>query len=169
MVVSFAYLRLLIFLSAILIPACASSSPVFLMMYSAYKINKQSDNVQPWRTSFPIWNQSVVACSRCPIFSICNKVIFLYWNAFAHLPEVNWLKKSVSHNCLSLISPLYSCDLCCNSSIMQKYVDYCIWVGSLKSGWCEISYFILLQNCFVYSSLFVFSYKLLNKFYLCLQ
>ena len=29
------YLRLLIFLPAILIPACASSSPAFLMMYSA--------------------------------------------------------------------------------------------------------------------------------------
>ena len=34
-VVSSAYLRLLIFLPAILIPACASSRPVFLMMYSA--------------------------------------------------------------------------------------------------------------------------------------
>ena len=34
-VVSSAYLRLLIFLLAILIPACASSSPVFLTMYSA--------------------------------------------------------------------------------------------------------------------------------------
>ena len=34
-VVSSAYLRLLIFLPAILIPACASSSPVFLLMYSA--------------------------------------------------------------------------------------------------------------------------------------
>ena len=33
--VSSAYLRLLIFLPAILIPACASSSPVFLMMFSA--------------------------------------------------------------------------------------------------------------------------------------
>ena len=32
-VISSAYLRLLIFLLAILIPACASSSPVFLMMY----------------------------------------------------------------------------------------------------------------------------------------
>ena len=31
-VVSSAYLRLLIFLPAILIPACASSSPAFLMM-----------------------------------------------------------------------------------------------------------------------------------------
>ena len=30
------------------------------MRYSAYKLNKQSDNIQPWRTPFPIWNQSVV-------------------------------------------------------------------------------------------------------------
>jgi len=35
-VVLFAYLRLLIFLLTILIPACASSSPAFYMMYSAY-------------------------------------------------------------------------------------------------------------------------------------
>ena len=40
-VVSSAYLRLLIFLPAILIPACASSSPAFLLMYYAYKLNKQ--------------------------------------------------------------------------------------------------------------------------------
>ena len=40
-VVSFAYLRLLIFLLAIFIPACALSSPGFCMMYSAYKLNKQ--------------------------------------------------------------------------------------------------------------------------------
>ena len=44
-VVSSAYLRLLIFLPAILIPACASSSPAFHMMYSAYKLNKQGDNI----------------------------------------------------------------------------------------------------------------------------
>ena len=46
-VVSSAYLRLLIFLLAILIPACVSSSPAFLMMYSEYKLNKQGDNIQP--------------------------------------------------------------------------------------------------------------------------
>ena len=44
---SSAYLSLLMFLPAILIPACASSSPVFLMMYSAYRLNKQGDNLQP--------------------------------------------------------------------------------------------------------------------------
>ena len=50
--VSSAYLRLLIFLSAILIPVCASSSPAFLVMYSAYKLNKKGDNLQPWHTPF---------------------------------------------------------------------------------------------------------------------
>ena len=42
-----ACLRLLIFLSAILIPVCASSILGFCMMYSAYKLNKQGDNIQP--------------------------------------------------------------------------------------------------------------------------
>ena len=56
-VVSSAYLRWLIFLPAILIQACASSSLAFLMMYSTYKLNKQGDNIQPRRTPFLIWNQ----------------------------------------------------------------------------------------------------------------
>ena len=61
-VVSSAYLRLPIVLPAILIPACASSSPAFHMMYSAYKLNRQSDNIQPWCTPFLIWSRSVVPC-----------------------------------------------------------------------------------------------------------
>ena len=31
-------------------------------MYSAYKLHKQGDNIQPWHTPFPIWNQSIVPC-----------------------------------------------------------------------------------------------------------
>ena len=38
---SSAYLRLFIFLPANLIPACASSSLAFCMMYSAYNLNKK--------------------------------------------------------------------------------------------------------------------------------
>ena len=55
-VVSSAYLRLLIFLLAILVLAYASSSLAFPMIYSAYKLNEQGDNIQPWHTPFPIWN-----------------------------------------------------------------------------------------------------------------
>ena len=82
-VVSSGYLRLLIFLLAILIPACASSSPVFLMMYSACKLNKQGDNIQPWRTPFPIWNQSVVPC---PVLTVAS------WPAYRFLEagQVVW-------------------------------------------------------------------------------
>ena len=46
-VVLSAYLRLLIFLPAILILACVSSIQAFCMMYSAYKLNKQGNNIQP--------------------------------------------------------------------------------------------------------------------------
>ena len=66
-VVSSAYLRS-IFLLAFLIPACESSSPTFHMMCSTYKLNKQNDNMQPWHTTFPIWNQSV-SCLVLPVVS----------------------------------------------------------------------------------------------------
>ena len=76
-VVSSAYMKLLIFLLAILIPACASSSPAFLMMCSACKLNKQGDNMQPCCTPFPIWNQSVLPClvlsvASCPATLPCR-------------------------------------------------------------------------------------------------
>ena len=45
-VVSSAYLRLLIFLPTILILGCTSFSLVFLMMYSAYKLNHLGGNIQ---------------------------------------------------------------------------------------------------------------------------
>ena len=68
-VVSSAYLRLLIFLRAILIPPCASSSQAFHLMYSACKLNEQGDNIQPRRTPFPIWNWSVVPC---PVLTVAS-------------------------------------------------------------------------------------------------
>ena len=59
-VVLSAYLRLLIFLPAILIPDCASFSLAFHMMYSTCKLNKPDDNIQLWGTAFSICNQSAV-------------------------------------------------------------------------------------------------------------
>ena len=61
--VSYAYLRLLMFLCAVLTPACSSTSLEFCRMYSAYKLNKQGDYIQAWHTPSPILNQSVVPCS----------------------------------------------------------------------------------------------------------
>ena len=51
-------------------------------MYSAYKLNKQGDNIQPWCTTFPIWNQSFVPC---PILSVAS------WPAYRFLErQVRW-------------------------------------------------------------------------------
>ena len=58
-VLSSAYLRLLIFLSTILIPVCDSSSLAFCMTYSGYKLNKKGDSRNPC-IPFPVLNQSVV-------------------------------------------------------------------------------------------------------------
>ena len=87
-VVLSAYLRLLLFLPAILIPACASSSLAFLMVYSAYKLNKQGDNIQPWCTPFLIWNQSAVPC---PVLTIAS------WPAYRLLKKhIRWSVISIS-------------------------------------------------------------------------
>ena len=51
-VVSSARLRLLLFLMAILIPACASSSPVLCMMYFAYRLNEQGEI---WLKTYWAW------------------------------------------------------------------------------------------------------------------
>ena len=76
------YLKLMVFLPAILIPTCASSSLAFCVMYSAYKLNKQDENIQPWHTPFLIWNQSMVAC---PILTVA------FWSAYRFLRrQVRW-------------------------------------------------------------------------------
>ena len=81
-VVSSAYLRLLIFLPAILILVYASSSPAFRMIYSAYKLNKQGDNIQPWHTPFLICNKSIVPC---PVLTVAS------WLAYRFLKRlVRW-------------------------------------------------------------------------------
>ena len=73
---------------AILIPACASSSLAFHMIYSAYKLNKHDDNTQPWHTPFPIWNQSVVPCLVLTVAS---------WSAYRFLRrQVRWFDIPVS-------------------------------------------------------------------------
>ena len=72
---SSAYLRSLIFLPTILIPAWASSSLAFHMMYSAYKLNKQGDNIQHWCTAFPILKQSVVPC---PVLTVASWPVYKF-------------------------------------------------------------------------------------------
>ena len=47
-----------------------------------HMLNKQGDNIQPWRIPFPIWNQSVVPC---PVLTVAS------WPAYRYLRrQVRW-------------------------------------------------------------------------------
>ena len=57
-------------------------------MYSAYKLNKQGDNIQPWCTPFPIWNQCVVPC---PVLTVAS------WPAYRFLKrQIRWSGSPIS-------------------------------------------------------------------------
>src|SRR5574340_1061347 len=75
------YLRLLIFLPAILIPACASSSLAFRMMYSAYKLNKQGDSIQQFGTSLLF--QSSFNCCFLTCIQVSQEAGKVVW--YSHL------------------------------------------------------------------------------------
>ena len=97
-VVSSAYLIVLIFLPDI--PVCASSSPPFLTMHSAYKLNKQGDNIHPWCTPFPIWNQSVVPC---PVLTVVS------WSVYRFLKrQVRWSGIPISFRKAPQMFPIYT-------------------------------------------------------------
>ena len=90
-VVSSVYLRLFIFLPAILIPACASSSPAFCMMSTTCKLNKHGDNIQPWCIPFSVLNQFIIPClvltvvSCIQIYQEAGKVVW-----YSHLVIPTW-------------------------------------------------------------------------------
>ena len=92
-VVSSANLRLLIFLLAVLIPTCDSSIRAFQMVYSAYKLSKQSDNIQSWLTPFPILNLSVVPSpvlivASCPAYRFLRRqVMWSDSHPFKNIPQ----------------------------------------------------------------------------------
>ena len=59
-------------------------------MCSAYKLNKQGDNIHPWRTPFLIWNQSVVPCPVLTIASWISKEagkVVWYYHLMKSFPQ----------------------------------------------------------------------------------
>ena len=118
-VVSFAYLRLWIFLPAILIPVCASSSTAFLMMYFALQLNEQGDHIQTWHTPYPILNQSIVSC---PVITVVS------WPAYMFLRrQLRWYGISLSSRMFhSLLWSTQSKALVW--SLKQKCVYVCVYI-----------------------------------------
>ena len=95
-VVSPAYLKLLLFVLAIFIPAWASFSLTFYMMYTACKLNKQGDNTQTWRMTYSFPSLEPVCCSMSSsncCFLTCIQVsqkagkVVWYSHLFQNFPQ----------------------------------------------------------------------------------
>ena len=114
-VMSSAYLRLLIFLPAILIPACACSSPAFLAMCSAYKLawaatilrldRKEMGTCAPWN-----WRLTVSETTKMMLVR----------------PLMNNLKMTVRYDCaVSACNP--SPDSIYENSHPLLWTDVSLW------------------------------------------
>ena len=89
-----AYLWLLVFLSAILIPACISSSPGFHMRYFAYKLNNQSDKNTALTCSVPNFEPVYFSMSgsyscllTCMQVSQEERKVVWYFQLFKNFPQ----------------------------------------------------------------------------------
>ena len=57
--------------------------------HSAYKLNKQGENIQPWYTPFPVWNQSIVPCLLLTVASP-PAYRFLRWQVRWSSIPISW-------------------------------------------------------------------------------
>ena len=121
-----AYLSLLIFTSAILIPACASSSLAFHMMYSAYKLNKQGDLLTPLTYSFP--NLEPVHCSM----SNSNSCFLTCIQVSQEASKVVWYSHlfKIFH---TLCDPYKGFSVVNEADVFPKFSCF-FYVGNLISG-----------------------------------
>ena len=76
--------------------SCASSSLAFLMMYFAYKLNNQGDNIQPWCTPLELVCCSMSSSNYCFLtcIRISQEAVQLFW--YSHLLK-NFLQFVVIH------------------------------------------------------------------------
>ena len=152
-VVSSAYLRLLISLPAILIPAFASSSLAFRMMYSAYKLNKQDDNILPWCTPFPTRNQSVFPCSvltvaSWPVYRFLKRQV--RWSGNPHLLK-NFSQFLMIYTVKSF-TKYYFCSL--NCFVILGKINWTFKFGSFPGfsilfHWLTVFLYFMLIQCWL--------------------
>ena len=153
-VVSSAYLRLLIFLLVILIPACASSSLGFHMMHSAYKLNKQGDNIWSWHTPFPIWNQSVVPR---PVLTVTS------WPAYRFLRrQVKWSGKVAGKEveiCLRIFQSLLWFTVKSFGTINKAEVDVFLELSCFFDDPMDVVNLLSSSTAFSKSSLIIWKFS----------
>ena len=92
------------------------------MIYSAYKLNKQGDNIKPWHTACPIWNQSVVPC---PVPTVAS------W------PAYRFLKRQVRWSGIPISFRIFHSLLWSTQSWMteDEMAGWHHWLDGCESGW----------------------------------
>ena len=123
-VVSSAYLRLLIFLLANLIPAYASFSLAFHMVYTTYKLNKQSDNIQPWQ-------QQPVCCSM----SSSNCWFLTYIQVSQEAGKVVWYSPLFKNFLQFVIHTVKGFSIWLDRIPLYDYTIFCLFFY-LFISWC---------------------------------
>ena len=117
-------------LLANLVPACASSSPTFLMMYSAYKLNKQGDYIQPWHTHFP--DLEPVCCSM----SSFNCCFLTYIQISQEAGQVVWYSHLFKNFPQNPVVVLFIC----------LKIHQAVFHSSCSILYCHSAYFTYMQS-----------------------
>ena len=94
-------------------------------MYSAYKLNKQGDNIQPWLTPFPIWNQSVVPC---PVLTVTS------WSAY------RFPKRQVRWSGIPISLRIF------HSLLWSTVKDFDVVNKAKVDVFLELSWFLMIQQ-----------------------
>ena len=119
------------------------SSPAFFMMYSAYKLNKQGDNIQPWHTPFPIWTQSVVPCPVLTVaswpayrFQEAGQVVW-YSHLFQNFPQFIVIHTVKGFDIVNKAEIDVFLELSCFCSMVQKMlvIWFLVPLPFLKPAW----------------------------------
>jgi len=154
-VVSSVYLKLLISLPAIFIPACPLFSPAFCLMYSAYKL--YSTYIAKWQYTalmYSVPNLEPVHCSmsgsNC-CFLTCMQVSQeagkVVWYLFKNFPQVRWSGISLRiWLCVFVIHTVKGFSVINEADVFREFscfFRYPMDISSLISGSCAFSKYSL--------------------------
>ena len=120
--------------------------PAQCFSWCTLHISKQGDNIQSWRTPFPIWNQSVVPC---PVLIVAS------WPAYRFLKrQVRWCGMPISFRIFhSLLWSTKALAL----SLKQKYMLF----------WNSLAFSMIQHLRILFSAVFLHVSLLMVQLVLC--
>ena len=126
--------------------------PAFHTMSSAYTLNEQGDNTQPWCTPFPIWNQSIVPCLVLTVASSPTKMFLRRQVRWSGIPislrifhGLLWATQSTSYQIFNGVLTLSSALSCLGKEafplpnlwtlVFFRILSYMYFIHALKFWW----------------------------------